>query len=53
MKGGNGEFYVYVKKGKNNQIVFSNNPAHKCVIGEKISPKNLPQIIEKIETLSS
>ncbi len=51
MKGGNGEFYVYVVKNGNKKIVFSNNKSHAtagAVIGNGITSKNVDEIISNI-----
>ena len=49
--GGNGEYFVYVKKGGNKSIVFSNDKKHGCVTDNSINFKNMSQIILKIEEL--
>ena len=49
MKGGNGEYFVYVVCGGNKKIVFSNDKKHGCVLGNKISKQNMTEIITAIE----
>ena len=51
MEGGKGEFFIYVVKKDKKLIVFSNNPSHKCVIGEEIDQENLDEIVSKIQSI--
>ena len=49
--GGQGEFFVYLVKKEGKTIVFSNDPSHKCVIGEEITVQNLHEIVSKIQSV--
>ena len=52
LKGGNGEYFVYLIKEGQKQIIFSNDEDthgdHGAVIGNSISSKNVEAIIGKI-----
>jgi hypothetical protein len=50
--GGNGEYFVYLIKGGQKQIIFSNDKKthgdQGAVIGNSISSKNVEAIIQKV-----
>ena len=51
MKGGNGEYFIYVVKKDVKSLVFSNDPLAKWVIGDEIKKKNLDLIVSKIQSI--